>query len=159
MRFDGILLDYAIFGAAAQMRYTQAVLTVDVGVLVDVPEPNRLDILRPIYAYCAQRGYEPEGEAVRVGEWPVQFIPVFSELTREALAHAETAEIEGVPIRVLSAGYLGVIALSAGRAKDYARILALLESASTNADLLRDLAMHHNLVKEWAEFERKFLHG
>jgi hypothetical protein len=31
------------------------------------------------------RGYEEEGESVRVGAWPVHFVPVFSPLTREAI--------------------------------------------------------------------------
>jgi hypothetical protein len=44
------------------------------------------------------------------------------------LHEAETAEVEGVPLRVVRASHLGVIALSTGRPKDYARILSLLES-------------------------------
>ena len=35
-----------------------------------------------------------EGEAIRVGKWPVQFIPAFIPLTEEAMREAETAEIE-----------------------------------------------------------------
>jgi hypothetical protein len=54
---------------------------------------------------------------VRVGGWPVQFVPVFSDLTREAVSAAETADFEGVPFRVVGADYLAVIALSVGRAQ------------------------------------------
>lgn len=78
----GIIDNYALFGAAAQMRYTEAVATLDADVLIATPEPDRLDILEPIYAFCRARNYPPEGEAVRVGEWPLQFVPVFSPLTR-----------------------------------------------------------------------------
>ena len=99
----------------------------DADVLVVMATPDRLDPLEPIYAYCRDRGYTPDGEAVRVGEWPVQFIPVFSALTREAVNRAETADFEGVPFRVAGAVYPAVIALSVGRAKDFARVLALLE--------------------------------
>ena len=83
MRDAGVISDYALFGAAAQMRYTEALATLDADVLVAVPSPDRLDVLGPLYDYCRTRGYEPEGEAVRVGAWPVQFVPVFSDLTRE----------------------------------------------------------------------------
>ncbi|MGB9440149.1 MAG: hypothetical protein WCB15_19535, partial [Desulfobacterales bacterium] len=77
---QGIIEDYAVFGAVAQMRYTEAVVTLDADILVAVTEPDKLDVLSPIYAFCRERGYLPEGEAIRVGDWPVQFIPAFSKL-------------------------------------------------------------------------------
>ena len=73
----GVIRDYAVFEAVAQMRYTEAVATFDADILVAVPEPEALDVLAPLYAFCRERGYNPEGEAVRVGDWPVQFMPVF----------------------------------------------------------------------------------
>ena len=45
----GIITDYAVFGAVAQMRYTEAVLTLDAFILVAVPEPDALDLLNPIW--------------------------------------------------------------------------------------------------------------
>src|SRR5208337_3780608 len=136
----GVITDYAVFGAVAQMRYTEAVSTMDAEVLVGLSERPGLDILKPIYDYCASKGCRPEGEAVRVGDWPVQFIPVFSPLTAEAMREAEIVEIEGVPLRVVSANYLTLIALSTGRPKDYARVLALVESGSVSLDGLVHLA-------------------
>ena len=148
---------YALFGATAQMRYTEPVATLDVDVLVSLPDSERLDILRPIYDYCAGRGYKPEGEAIRVGAWPVQFIPVFSSLTREALDQAETADFEGVPLHVVGAAHLAAIALSVGRGKDYARILSLLESKATSIDGIREIALRHDLGAAWTRFARRFL--
>ena len=156
MRDAGVITDYALFGAAAQMRYTEAVATLDADVLVAVPSPERLDPLAPIYEFCRNRGYVPEGEAVRVGAWPVQFIPAFNDLTREALALAETVDFEGTPLRVVRADYLAVIALSAGRAKDFARILALIESNAVTCGQIAALAEHHNLYDAYARFERRF---
>jgi len=40
---------------------------------------------------------------------------------------AGTADFDGVPLRVVGAAHLAVIALSVGRAKDFARVLAMLE--------------------------------
>jgi len=34
MRHAGVIADYALFGAAAQMRYTEAVATLDADVLI-----------------------------------------------------------------------------------------------------------------------------
>lgn len=156
MRDAGVIADYALFGAAAQMRYTEPVATLDADVLVEVPSAERFDPLAAIYQFCAERGYQPEGEAVRVGAWPVQFIPVFNPLTQEALRQAETADFDGVPFRVVRADFLAVIALSVGRAKDFTRILALLESGSISRDEVARLAARHGLSEAWQRFEARF---
>ena len=151
-----IIADYAVFGAVAQMRYTEAVVTLDADILVAVAEPDKLDVLSPIYAFCRERGYLPEGEAIRVGDWPVQFIPAFSKLTREAIRDAETGDLDGIPLRVIRADYLAVIALSVGRAKDFARVLALREAGAVTDKEISDLAMRHNLTAEWNLFKERF---
>ena len=92
-----------------------------------------------------------------MGAWPVQFIPVFSPLTREALEQADTAEFEAVPLRVVRADHLAVIALSVGRAKDFARILALLEAGSVTPEGIAILAQRHGLSDAWTRFETRFL--
>ena len=84
-----VISDYAVFGAVAQMRYTDAVATLDADILVAVGDADSLDVLSPLYAFCRERGYEASGECIQVGEWPVQFIPTFSELTAEIKAAAE----------------------------------------------------------------------
>ena len=156
MVLRGIIADYAVFGAVAQMRYTEAVVTLDADILVAVPEPDKPDVLSPIYAFCRERGYLPEGEAIRVGDWPVQFIPAFSTLTREAIRDAETGDLDGIPLRVIRADYLAVIALSVGRAKDFARVLALREAGAVTDEEISDLAIRHNLTAEWNLFRERF---
>ena len=159
MRADGVILNYAVFGAVAQMRYTEPVATLDVDVLVGVssPEGESLDVLAPIYEFCVARGYRPEGEAIRVGAWPVQFIPVFNALTREALELADVVDFEGVPLRVVRPDYLAVIALSAGRAKDFARILALVEAGSVTIEQIGTLAESHGMGAVWRRFTKRFI--
>jgi hypothetical protein len=56
MRVTGVIQQYALFGAVAQMRYSEAVATFDADVLVAVPAPERLDVLSGIYEFCASRG-------------------------------------------------------------------------------------------------------
>jgi hypothetical protein len=157
MRDAGVVSDYALFGAAAQMRYTEAVATLDADVLVAVPAADRLDLLEPIYAYCRAHGYEAEGECIRVGAWPVQFVPVFSELTSEALRCAETADFDGVPFRVVDAVHLAAIALSVGRAKDFARVLMLFEAGAVSREGIGELAGRFGMEAAWARFTRRFL--
>jgi hypothetical protein len=157
MKDVGVILDYALFGASAQMRYTEPVATLDADILISVPNPDEIDVLRTIYEFCSEKGFKAEGEAIRVGAWPVQFVPVFSTLTREALEQAETADFEGVPFRVVGPVHLGVIALSVGRPKDFIRILGLLESGSVDRQAIAELAEKHGLSEAWERFQRKFL--
>ena len=157
MQQAGVIRNYALFGAVAQMRYTEPVATLDADVLVAVPAPDRIDALSGIYEFCAARGYRPEGEAIRVGAWPAQFVPAFNPLTEEAMEQAATADFEGVAVRVVQADHLAVIALSVGRAKDFTRILALLESGSASRESIGRLAARHGLADAWSRFTSKFL--
>jgi hypothetical protein len=157
MKAAGMVRDYALFGAMAQMRYTEPVATLDAAVLVLLAPDAGLDALGPIYGFCKARGYLPRGEAVQVGDWPVQFIPTFGPLTEEAVREAETGKIEGISVRVVSAAHLAAIALSVGRAKDHTRILALLESKATTRAAVDALAARHGLQDRWATFKRRFL--
>jgi len=157
MQRAGVIRNYALFGAVAQMRYTEPVATLDADVLVAVPAPDRIDALSGIYEFCAARGYRPEGEAIRVGAWPAQFVPAFNPLTEEAMEQAATADFEGVAVRVVQADHLAVIALSVGRAKDFTRILALLESGSASRESIGRLAARHGLADAWSRFTSKFL--
>ena len=152
----GVIVNYALFGAVAQMRYAEPVATLDADVLVMMTGEERLDVLHPIYEFCATKGFYPNGEAIEVGAWPVQFIPVFSPLTKEALEEADTVDFDGVPFRVVRAVHLAMIALSVGRAKDFTRILALLEAGSVNRQELGDLAAKHGLANHWRRFEERF---
>ena len=87
----------------------------------------------------------------------MQFIPAFSPLTREALEQAESVDFEGEPLRVVRADYLAVIALSVGRAKDFARILALLESKCVTREGIENLSRRHGLSEGWDRFQARFL--
>ena len=87
----------------------------------------------------------------------MQFVPVFSPLTEAAVRDAETADFEGVPFRVVRADYLAVIALGVGRPKDFARLLALIESGSVSRDEVRALAARHGLAGACYRFASRFL--
>lgn len=151
-----IISNYAIFGAVAQMRYTEAVMTMDMDVLVALPQDTGFNLLSDIYSFCKSRSYLPEGDAIRVADWPVQFIPAFSSLTEDAMLNAEVVEFDDISIRVVTPVYLAVIALSVGRAKDYARILALIEEGVVTKDQIENLSLNYDLVNAWKIFKRRF---
>ena len=152
----GILENYAVFGALAQMRYTEAVVTMDADILIGVSDTS-ITVLSPIYAFCKERGYLPEGEAIRIGAWPVQFIPAFDDLSADAMECAEQADIDGLPVRVVRADYLAVMALKVGRSKDKLRVLALLESEAITTDDIAKLVEKYSLKDKWITFQEQFL--
>lgn len=153
----GVIADYAIFGAIAQMRYTEAVATMDADILVSLSEDEGLDVLGPIYTFCKNKGYLPEGEAIRIGDWPVQFIPVFNHLAEYALETAESVELEGVQSKVVSALCLALLALQAGRMKDHLRIEALLESGEVSKDQIAKKVGDFDLSNAWTMFQDRYL--
>ena len=57
----------------------------------------------------------------------------------------------------MRADYLAVIALSVGRAKDFTRILALLESGSVSPEEIARLAERYDLSEAWERFKARFL--
>ncbi len=159
MKGDGIIKNYAVFGAVAQMRYTEAVVTMDADILIAVDNPDSLTALSPIYEYCRAKGYKPEGEAIRIGEWPAQFIPAFDQLTEDAMNNADESDLDGIAIRVVKASYLALIALSAGRVKDFMRILALIESKAVSEKEIQELSQKYGLTNQWIQYKKRFLDG
>jgi hypothetical protein len=60
------------------------------------------DRLDPAFSYLRRVGYaEFEDEGVLIEGWPVQFLPVASDLDVEGLDQAIEAEIESIKVRVL----------------------------------------------------------
>ena len=59
------------------------------------PSAFCLTALAPIFAYLRSKGYEEfRKKGLVIEGWPVQFIPVASELDSEALAQAQKIEIK-----------------------------------------------------------------
>ena len=59
-------------------------------------------------------------------------------------------------MRVVSADYLAVIALSVGRAKDLARIVALREADAVTDERIAKLAAQQGLSEVWQRFLERF---
>jgi hypothetical protein len=155
---EGLIGRYAIGGAVAATRYTEPVQTYDLDVFVVLPvSPSGLVSITPIYAYLTQRGYTPEGEFVLVEGWPVQFLPIYNELTQEALAQAIEVDFGSTPTRVFSAEHLAAIMLETGRPKDHARLLQFFEFDALNRAILEDIVARHDLTAQWESFQRRFL--
>ena len=73
------------------------------------------------------------------------------------MKEADNADYEGVPFRVVRAEHLALLALVAGRSKDFLRILSLLESKSVTRDDIESLTPTFDLQDAWLRFKSRFL--
>lgn len=141
----GIIRAYAIGGGIAATYYIEPVLTYDLDVFF-IPIREGLDELAPIYAFAKERGFGNQAEAILVEGFPVQFIPAYNDLVREAVADAATLKYRGVEAKVVKAEYLAAIALQTGRAKDRERVIRILEEAKIDRAVLDRILEKHGLA-------------
>jgi hypothetical protein len=149
LKASGLITDYAISGAMAQVFWDEAIPTFDLDVLVVLPDNGTLiTSLRPIYDWARARRYEERGEHIVIGGIPVQFLPAPDELSAEAVAAARTLVYEGHAMRVATPEYL--IAMwskpPANTALRKERVARLREAVDLDLALLSDVMTRHGLT-------------
>jgi hypothetical protein len=164
MEADGIIGRYAIAGAVAAYNYVEPAVTEDLDILVSFdafPEQSQsgLITLTSVFSYLKDMGYsEFRKEGLVVEGWPVQFLPVASDLDAEALARAEEVEIEinpsegPVKSRVLRPEHIVATALRVDRPRDRIRIIQFLDAQAVHLDALCDVIDRHVLRDAWRTF-------
>lgn len=159
MQADGIIGSYALGGAVGATFYLEPVATLDVDIFVVLagPATSPLLSLGPVYEYLLPLGYRAEGEYIHIGDWPIQFLAPAGQLEEEAIDRARETDLEGIPIRVMTAEHLAAIALSVGRAKDFSRILQFIEAGALDVPAFNDILVRHQLLPKWETFGRRFL--
>jgi hypothetical protein len=148
---EQVISRFAIGGAVASARYIEAITTQDLDVFI-LLEGGLIVTLEPIYQRLAALGFQPEGEHIRIGAWLVQFIPVASDLQREALTEALEVTFDTVPTRVFTAEHLCALMLATGRAKDHLRLVMFLESKAVSKEALENIVVRHHLEDRWKQF-------
>jgi hypothetical protein len=158
----GAIRQYAIAGAVAALNYIEPTLTEDLDILVSIADfeqrQSGLILLGPIEKALADMGYtERTDVGYLIGDWPVQFLPVASELDEEALKNAIELDIDvtGDPplkARCLRAEHVVAIAIKVGRLKDLARVQAFLEQQAVDLVALKDVLKRHQLMSNWLNF-------
>lgn len=150
LEHDGLLVRYAIGGAMGATFYVEPVLTFDLDIFVVLPETaGGLLTLALLYDALRARGYTEEGECVNIEGIPVQFLPAYNPLLKEALAEARETSYENTPTRVLRAEHLAAIAVQTGRDQDRLRVRLLLEQASLDREYLAAVLARHHLEAGW----------
>lgn len=165
---EGTIGRYAMAGAMAAFRHVSMTFTEDLDLLVAIPTAGSSGLLAvaPIFARLSALGYsEFSHEGVLVEGWPVQFLPVASDLDAEALEQAEPVEIPGpregeqVATRSLRSEHLIAKAVSVGRPKDLVRIQQFLDEEAVDLAALRAVLERHGLLGRWGEFCRRMAIG
>lgn len=137
-------------GALAVTFYTEPIATQDVDIFFQIKEAaDSLLILSPIYDYLTRKGYTAKAEHIIIEDLPVQFLPVFNDLTNEAVEKANEFELEDTMIRVMSPEHLVAIMLNTGRTKDYLRISMFLHDDLIDSGKLEAILQRHELSTKW----------
>lgn len=150
----GIIKSYAIGGGIAATYYMEPILTYDLDIFF-VPVKEGLEELEPIYEFARGRGYAFDAEAIIIEGFPVQFIPAYNDLVREAVAEAGSVKYREVEVRIVRAEYLTAIALQTWRAKDRERAIRLLESGAVDRERLTRILEMHGLIDRLRKIEGK----
>lgn len=161
MAKQGVIKNYAVTGAVATLAYVEPIMTQDLDILVAVDDLEErmsgLVLLTPVHAALAAMGYtERSGAGVLVEGWPVEFLPVASELDAEALQGAAEVEFKAATppfkARVLRPEHIVAKAIEVGRLKDLARVEAFLDQQAVDLGPLRRVIERHGLVDAWRSF-------
>ena len=162
---QGDIGQYAVAGAVAALNYIQPTLTEDLDILISTADFERresgLILLTPLEEALAKAGYtERRAEGIVVEGWPVQFLPVASDLDAEALADATEINLapvgtEPLLVRVLRSEHIVATALKLGRLKDFARVEAFLEQEAVDLDRLKAVLVRFRLMDAWRDFCKK----
>jgi hypothetical protein len=148
----GIIKSYAIGGGIAATYYIEPVLTYDLDVFF-LPVKEGLDELAPIYDFARSRAYAEQAEALLIEGFPVQFIPAYNDLVREAVADPATLKYRGIEANVVKAEFLAAIALQTGRPKDRERVVRLLDSGAVDRVVLDGILKRHGLEEQLNKIE------
>ena len=154
MEAAGLVERYAIGGAMAAFFYAEAVVTEDLDAFILFkPSGDGLITLTPVYDFLKQRGATEEREHLWLAGALVQLIPAYDALTEEAVRESVKQTVGPTPTRVMRVEHLIAIALKTGRAKDFARIALLLETADVEQARLQAILSRHDLQSRWEKFK------
>lgn len=149
LRDDGVITEYAIGGAMAMAFWSEPVSTFDVDVFALLPPAGGPIVsLEPIYTWASRHGHAVQQEHIIMAGIPVQIIPAHNALAVDAVNHAATLNIEGLPIRVIRPEHLIALYLepSARTRKRLERVATLLEESDVDRTRLDALLKKYGLT-------------
>ena len=155
LKMKGAIQDYAIGGAVASFFYLEATLTEDLDIFIQIESTREIVTLSSIFKSLEDEGYKDfKKEGIVIDKWPVQFLPVSTELEKEALQNARHEIIEGESVKVFSAEYLMAICLAVGRSKDKIRFEQFYNERCYSEEKFMDIISRHNLIDKYNKLKK-----
>lgn len=153
---EGLIKDYALGGGIATIFYVEPFFTYDLDVLFIPSEEENFITLSPIYDYLKKKGYKLHKEHIIIEGLPVQFIPVYNELIKEAVGEARETKYKEVKTKILRSEYLVATMLQTFRPKDKERIIKVLDEAKIDKAYLKKVLQKHGLKEKLDHFIKKY---
>ncbi len=155
MQKEGLFQTYAIGGGIAALFYIEPITTFDLDIFVILPESSELIVsLSPLYTWLEKAGYSPCHAQVLIEGVPVQFIPIYNDLIKEALHNAVERTYGNTVTWVIGAEYLMAIMLQTYRAKDKDRLAKFMDQADISMKSLISILKKHHLKDKFERFRR-----
>lgn len=150
-----VLKDFSIGGGIAALYYIEPLLTYDLDIFF-VPIEDSFDVLAPIYRYLKEKGFKAKKEHVLIEGVPVQFIPVYNDLVKEAVQYSDEVKYGRIKTKVLGLEYLIAIMLQTFRPKDRERLVKVFEEAKIDLKLLKRILKKYGLYDKYVQFKEKY---
>lgn len=157
LKQQGLIKNFAIGGGIATIFYVESILTYDLDVFYG-PSGNEEGIttLTPIYDWLKDKGYKLHREHIIIEGIPVQFIPIYNELIKNAVEEAVEVKYEETGTRIFKPEYLIAIMVQTFRSKDKERIIKLIDEAEIKRDYLIKILQKYGLKKKFERFMRLY---
>lgn len=150
-----VVKEFSIGGGIAALYYIEPLLTYDLDIFF-IPIENSIDVLSPIYDYLKEKGFKANKEHVLIEGVPVQFIPVYNDLVKEAVQYSIEAKYGRIKTRVLGLEYLVAVMLQTYRSKDRERLVKIFEEAKIDLKLLKKILKKHGLYDKYVSFKEMY---
>ncbi len=150
-----VLKDCSIGGGIAALYYIEPLLTYDLDIFF-IPLEDSIDVLAPIYRYLKEKGFKAKKEHVLIEGVPVQFIPAYNDLIREAVQYSAEVKYGRIKTKVLGLEYLIAVMLQTYRSKDRERLVKVFEEAKIDLKLLKKILKKYELYDKYVRFKEMY---
>ncbi len=151
----GLIGKFAIGGGIAAIYYIETILTYNLDIFfIPINEKNNLISSEPIYNILKEQGYKTKKEHIMIEGIPVQLIPVYNNLVKEAVQNAKEIKYKKVRTWIIGLEYLSAIMLQTYRPKDKESLIKIFTETSINKKKFNVLLKKYNLEQKFKRFEK-----
>lgn len=154
---DGVIKNYALGGAMGAFFYIEPSLTGDMDMfcaLAHEPLASGLVMLSPITDYLKSKGFVTTDIGAMIYGTDVQFQFPSDSLGEASIDSAITHDLDGTPVRVMTAEFLVAHMLKTNRGKDRLRLIRFIEAQAFNPATLYQILSEHGLEEKYDILER-----